>query len=263
MSHSCQPAAGPTSPGGPFASWPARPVSGPRPSRRVRRSVWPAPPARRPPRAPAFTLIELLAVIAIIAMLMSLLMPALREARVQAKIVTCLSNLHNVTGPITMWRQDHRVTEPWLFHNGTGDYPFESTNWARPKCAGNPARALVGPYLHDPALLFCPMVKLDPVEDFDPLCVNGTGTYWGTYVWRWRKIPRDIDPRLDDHFNNITDVNDESADLIMHDCERSKWIQFGVDGGIEHYNALLRDGSADTITRSESEILDWLWGPLP
>jgi prepilin-type N-terminal cleavage/methylation domain-containing protein len=42
----------------------------------------------------AFTLIELLVVVAIIALLISILLPALQRAREQARIATCLANMH-------------------------------------------------------------------------------------------------------------------------------------------------------------------------
>jgi len=55
-----------------------------------------------------FTLIELLIVIAIIALLLSILAPALRKAREQAKLSICLGNLHALTQPWIMYADDNK-----------------------------------------------------------------------------------------------------------------------------------------------------------
>jgi prepilin-type N-terminal cleavage/methylation domain-containing protein len=54
-----------------------------------------------------FTLIELLVVIAIITLLMAILIPALQQAKKQAKAVGCQSNLHQWGLVFSMYNNDH------------------------------------------------------------------------------------------------------------------------------------------------------------
>jgi prepilin-type N-terminal cleavage/methylation domain-containing protein len=65
----------------------------------------------------AFTLIELLVVISIIALLVSILLPALNEARSTAKRLLCLSNLHNQGIAFAQYVQDNRSMMPPQFGN--------------------------------------------------------------------------------------------------------------------------------------------------
>jgi len=67
-----------------------------------------------------FTLIELLVVVAIIALLISILLPALRDAREQAKVAKCLSNFKNLMTASTTYFADHNDMFPFLVTYGTG-----------------------------------------------------------------------------------------------------------------------------------------------
>ena len=79
--------------------------------------------ARRPVRG--FTLIELLVVIAIIALLLSVIMPALRQAKQLAQTVICKSNLHQWNMVFKMYTEDHNDT----FHSGWGGSALLSQWW--------------------------------------------------------------------------------------------------------------------------------------
>lgn len=69
--------------------------------------------AMRPCAAPrGFTLIELLVVVAIIALLMSILLPALRDAREQGKRAVCLSNLRQMGIALLSYALDNREYVP-------------------------------------------------------------------------------------------------------------------------------------------------------
>jgi prepilin-type processing-associated H-X9-DG protein/prepilin-type N-terminal cleavage/methylation domain-containing protein len=64
----------------------------------------------------AFTLVELLVVIGIVALLMGLLLPALSEAREQARTVKCLSNLRQLAVAATRYCADNGGSYPAAYY---------------------------------------------------------------------------------------------------------------------------------------------------
>jgi len=82
-----------------------------------------------------FTLIELLVVIAIIALLVTLLVPALQEAKRQAKVVLCATDLHAIGNGLAIYvaEEDGRypVASAWYGIYVTGDPVDNRANLVR------------------------------------------------------------------------------------------------------------------------------------
>ncbi len=85
-------------------------------------------------RKKAFTLIELLVVIAIVAILLSVLIPALNFAKVQAGAAVCLANLNGLTKCYVLYAEDNDT-------NIAGSATYEWNGWQN---QGYPAWAPTG-----------------------------------------------------------------------------------------------------------------------
>ncbi len=214
----------------------------------------------------AFTLVELLVVVSIIMLLLSLLTPSLQSARRLAREVTCASQMSQVSRAIPLYQRDWKLAEPWRFDNASGDYPWESGHSAGP---GTIAAALTpvvatgkGPhYLPKADILFCPLAPLNYDDHYERLPPNNGQTFAGTYSWHFKKAKKGDDPIWTSR-SSILYSNDDSRDLLMIDTNNRTWAGYGFTPRYpSHYNALFIGGDVQMISRDDSYIPFWLWGP--
>ena len=194
----------------------------------------------------AFTLVELLVVISIVALLVAMLLPALKNAREQAKRVLCQGNLRQTHLVVTDYSYDNH---DWLPFPGYG-YPACNVNPGNyylvpdPDISGSPNTIPV--YMNfgsglDPNYVTSPKLWLCPSWDYqiDPA---GNYAYWYSWLndpsrgpneitYEWLPfISGDITQggvsnivghfgvKTTDTFSTYSYVTSVARSIIMHDC---------------------------------------------
>ncbi len=221
-------------------------------------------------RRVGFTIIELLVVISIIILLIALLLPALRHARNQAQIASCMSRLGQLGAAVVSYQNDWTLNEPWTFANGSGDYPHESGGRGGYSEIGDGRQGL---FQRTPALglqvrtgyiptgesFFCPNNPIPWERWYDPIPASSFTKFHGTYAWHYRHVKRSR--ALDARGNGVLYDNPESENLVMIDANNTTWSTWTFPYNLEHYNALMVAGDVQRVDWGlDFDIQQWLWG---
>ncbi len=148
--------------------------------------------------ASAFTLIELLVVISIIGLLVSILIPALHNARAQAKLTTCKSNMRQLGLAIAVYADQHREFLPrgpkcdGMFDFACEDYATNQIWIGAGLPPGPPSPhphrylglgMLLEEYANQPSVYYCPADDTENLQEELPNIKTDFDAY-GSYTYR-------------------------------------------------------------------------------
>ena len=146
-----------------------------------------------------FTLVELLVVVAIIALLVSILLPALGEARYQTKLVICATRQRTILQAVNIYTSDYGKLPPSVQGQASPRYPAVATYWTFPNrlkyyygdslaLNGGSVIEILGEYMESAENFSCPVTN-DQVrwqEDFIRRSNDdAVGVVDGSYFLLW------------------------------------------------------------------------------
>jgi prepilin-type N-terminal cleavage/methylation domain-containing protein/prepilin-type processing-associated H-X9-DG protein len=243
-------------------------------------------------RKKAFTLIELLVVVAIIAVLVSILLPALSEARNMARRAVCLTNMHSQAQAMSMYADDNNGLLParseWYSSMIYLASDHNSDNWRQLFVLYDKG------YLKDLKVLVCPgsiqhpeVSRISSFSAFEEKVKSWTpamGTIWLQSYWYLQDayggtvVPTDRGIRYKQLENTqfswwyfADSVN--TYPIVTDFCQGYNGEIRGFYHGQGGLNVLYGDGHAEwmsdsiyyEMTKADAEDGDWnygLWGPM-
>jgi prepilin-type N-terminal cleavage/methylation domain-containing protein len=205
-----------------------------------------------------FTLIELLVVIAIIALLMSILMPALKRVKDQAKSVACQANLHQWT---IIWQ---------MYTNDNNGY-FDVGLGGESESGGQRWPLTVRAYYTDNKLRLCPAATKPRtkggVNPFSAWGIFPDGTYasYGENEWLCNIGPNPTGGNISNYWKNIYVKPAENIPMFI-DCFWYDVWPFDIDRPPDYDGSTVGLAGSNEIRRVclnrhnaavNSVFLDW------